>query len=254
MTDSRTASLPDICAVALAECFRGDGEIVANPIGPLPVIGGRLARATFAPDLMMTDGGALLIADDAAFEWTEGPTVEAYNPYRSMFEVCWGGRRHVVMGAVQLDAHGNQNLAAVGSDYARPTTQFVGFRGAPGNTINHATSYWIPNHSTRVFVETVDVVTGVGWHAFADDDAAGRLVDLRRVVTNLCVLDWDSPDRRLRLRSLHPGVTVDQVVAATGFELVVPDDVPITRLPTAAELDLLEVIDPTGVRANQVRQ
>lgn len=251
MTDSRTIALSDICAVALAECFRGDGEIVANPIGPLPVIGGRLARATFAPDLMMTDGGALLIADDAAFEWPEGPTIESYNPYRSMFEVCWGGRRHVVMGAVQLDAHGNQNLAAVGSDYARPTTQFVGFRGAPGNTINHTTSYWIPNHSTRVFVEAVDFVTGVGWDALDDD--AGHLVDLRRVVTNLAVLDWDTPDRRMRVRSVHPGVTVDQVVAATGFELAIPDDVPTTRLPTDEELRLLDAIDPGGVRASQVR-
>ena len=51
----------EVCAVALAECFRGDGEILANPIGTLPTIGGRLAKATFEPELVMTDGEALLV-------------------------------------------------------------------------------------------------------------------------------------------------------------------------------------------------
>jgi acyl CoA:acetate/3-ketoacid CoA transferase beta subunit len=251
MTASPDVTLADICVVAIAECFRGDGEIIANPIGPLPLIGGRLARAAFEPDLLLTDGEALLIADDAAFDWPDGPTVEAANPYRSMLEVCWWGRRHVMMGAVQIDSHGNQNLAAIGDDYARPAAQLIGFRGAPGNTINHATSYWIPNHSPRVFVEKVDVVTGVGWNRV--DGLDGRFVDLRRVVTNLCVLDWETPDRRMRLRSVHPGTTVADVVAATGFELVVPDEVPESRRPTAEELELLEVIDPERVRDRQIR-
>ena len=56
----------DVCAVAVADCFRGDGEILANPIGTIPMIGGRLARATWEPDLMMTDGEAALIANDQA--------------------------------------------------------------------------------------------------------------------------------------------------------------------------------------------
>src|SRR3546814_15709423 len=55
----------DVCVVAVAEAFRGDGEILANPIGTIPMIGGRLARATFEPELAMTDGEARLIADDA---------------------------------------------------------------------------------------------------------------------------------------------------------------------------------------------
>ena len=56
----------EVCVVAVAECFRGDGEILANPIGTIPMIGGRLARATFEPDLCMTDGEAALIANDRA--------------------------------------------------------------------------------------------------------------------------------------------------------------------------------------------
>ncbi len=240
----------DVCVVALAECFRGDGEIVANPIGTIPMIAGRLARATFAPLLMATDGEAALIANDGAFAWPEGRVVEYYNPYRSMFDVVWSGRRHVVMGATQIDPYGNQNFAAIGADYARPKTQLIGFRGAPGNTVNHATSYWVANHSPRVFVEKVDVVTGVGWdRAAAAGAGALEFLDLRRVVTNLAVLDFGGPDHRLRLVSVHPGVTVDDVVAATGFELARAGMIDQTRLPSDEELRLIrEVIDPGDQR------
>lgn len=243
-------SRADLCVVALAECFRGDGEIVANPIGTIPMIAGRLARATFEPDLMATDGEAALIANDEAFSWPTGKVVEYYNPYRSMFDVVWSGRRHVVMGATQIDPYGNQNFAAIGADYSTPKTQLIGFRGAPGNTVNHATSYWVANHSRRVFVERVDVVTGVGWdRAEAAGPAALEHFDLRRVVTNLCVLDFGGPGHHMRLVSVHPGVSVDDVVVATGFELAMAPSVEETRVPSDEELRLIrEVIDPTGQR------
>ena len=149
-----SATRADICCVAVAECFRGDGEIVANPIGTIPRIGGLLARLSFEPDLVMTDGEAMLTDADGH--------VEAWNPYRSMFDVVWSGRRHVIMGGSQLDPHGNHNFAAIG-DMKRPKAQLLGFRGAPGNTVNNVTSYWVPNHGPRVFVAKVDVVTGVGY-------------------------------------------------------------------------------------------
>ena len=252
-TSGSTGTRAEVCVTAIAECFRGDGEILANPIGTIPMIGGRLARASFEPDLLMTDGEALLIADDGAFEWPDGPTVESYNPYRAMFDIVWSGRRHVIMGASQIDRFGNQNFAAIG-DYGRPKAQLLGFRGAPGNTVNNSTSYWVPDHSPRVFVGRVDVVTGVGWdRARAAGPAATRFMDLRRVVTNLAVLDWETEECTMRLRSVHPGVTVDDVVSATGFELVVPDQVPETRVPSEAELELIRtVIDPEGRRDSEV--
>jgi acyl CoA:acetate/3-ketoacid CoA transferase beta subunit len=243
-----------VCAVEIAECFRGDGEIVANPIGTIPMIGGRLARASFEPDLVMTDGEAMLVANDEATDFSAGKIIETYNPYRSMFDVVWSGRRHVIMGGSQIDRHGNQNFAAVGGDYAQPKVQLLGFRGAPGNTVNHVTSYWVPNHGPQVFVEHVDVVTGVGYDRAAQLPASTRaLHEIRRVVTNLCTLDFDAPERCMRLRSLHPGVNVDEVVAATGFELVIPDDVPESREPTDDELRLLaEVIDVAETRYTEV--
>ena len=243
----------DVCVVAVAECFRGDGEILANPIGTIPMIGGRLARATFEPDLAMTDGEARLIADDAAFEWPGGPVVEHFKPYRHMFDWVWSGRRHVMMGATQVDRYGNQNIAAIGP-YDRPKVQLLGYRGAPGNTINDVTSYWVPNHSPAVVCESVDTVCGIGYDRAAQLGAAtARFHEIRRVVTNLCVLDFETPDRTMRLRSVHPGVTVDEAVAATGCELVVPDDVGESRLPTPGELELIDtVIDPAGARLREV--
>jgi acyl CoA:acetate/3-ketoacid CoA transferase beta subunit len=222
--------------VAVAECFRGDGEILANPIGTIPMIGGRLARATFEPDLLMTDGFAMLVDPDGA--------VEAWNPYRTMFDVVWSGKRHVMMGATQIDRFGNQNIAALG-DPLRPKVQLLGFRGAPGNTICDPTSYWVPRHSPKVFVEAVDVVTGIGW------DRGAR--EIRRVVSNLGVFDFEAPDHRMRLRSVHPGVTVEEVQEATGFELVIDDSLDETRPPTGEELRLLrEVLDPEGARDAEV--
>ncbi len=243
----------DVCVVAMAECFRGDGEILANPIGTIPMIGGRLARATFEPDLAMTDGEARLIANDEAFDWPRGKVVEHFNPYRQMFGWVWNGRRHVVMGGTQIDQYGNQNFAAIG-DYRQPRVQLLGYRGAPGNTINDTTSYWVPNHTPAVLCARVDTVCGIGYdRAAALGEWAARFHEIRHVVTNLAVLDFETPDHRMRLRSVHPGVTPAEVQDATGFELVVPEAVAETRLPTPDELELIDtVIDQGGLRFTEV--
>jgi acyl CoA:acetate/3-ketoacid CoA transferase beta subunit len=102
-----------------------------------------------------------------------------------------------------------------------------------------------------VFVPSVDFASGVGYDRATG--AAGKFHDLHRVVTNLAVLDFDSPDHAMRIASVHPGVTVDEVQEQTAFPLVVPDDVPITREPSDEELKLLrEVLDPKDVRAKEV--
>jgi acyl CoA:acetate/3-ketoacid CoA transferase beta subunit len=247
-------SRAEVCAAAIADCFARDGEILANPIGTLPVIGGRLAKATVAPELVMTDGEALLV-ENILPVGVDAPdkVVAGWNPYRTMFDVVWSGRRHVMMGASQIDKWGNQNFAFIG-DHAAPRTQLLGMRGAPGNTINDKTSYWIPAHSTRVFVPSVDVVSGVGYDRATDVGAPeNRFHELGHVVTNLCVCDFATPEHRLRLRSLHPGVSVDDVVAATGFGLAIADSVPETRLPTDDELRWIrEVIDPNGLGEQEV--
>jgi acyl CoA:acetate/3-ketoacid CoA transferase beta subunit len=244
----------EVCVVACADAFRGDGEIVANPIGTIPMLGGRLARATFEPDLLLTDGEALIVANDLPVGVPDAPKViEAWNPYRMMLEITWSGRRHVMMGATQIDRYGNQNIACIGP-LDTPKVQLLGFRGAPGNTINDPTSYWVPNHSPKVFVEHVDVVTGIGYDRAAELGAeAARFHRIPRVVSNLATFDFETPDHTMRLRSVHPGVTVDEVVAATGFELEIPDDVAESRAPTPEELLLIrDVLDPNDLRSKEV--
>lgn len=248
-----TPTLADVCVVACAEALRGDGEILASPIGVIPTLGARLAALTFEPDLVYTDGDALQLGAPIALG-ADGPkVVEAWMPFGKMFDVVWSGRRHVIMGATQIDRYGNQNIACIGP-WARPKAQLLGVRGAPGNTVNDPTSYWVPSHSTRVFVPAVDCVSGVGYdRAAAAGPTAQEFHEVRRVVSNLGVFDFETDDHAMRLRSVHPGVSVDAVVEATGFPLVVPDDVPTTRAPTDEDLRLLgEVLDPGGTREAEV--
>ncbi len=244
----------EVVAVACAEAWRGDGEIVASPFGTIPAIGARLARLTFAPDLVLTDGEAALMANTPSVSSARSDFVlEAWLPYRRVFDVVWSGRRHVMMMATQVDRFGNQNIACIGP-WAKPKAQLLGVRGAPGNTVNNPTSYWVPQHSTRVFVETVDCVSGVGYdRAAAAGPSASAHHEIRRVISNLGVFDFETPNHSMQLRSVHPGVTVDQVVEATGFSLVVPADEPETRAPTDDELRLLrEVLDPHGLRDGEL--
>ncbi|MEU9169459.1 CoA-transferase [Streptomyces sp. NPDC048420] len=235
-----TVTRSEYCVIACADAWRGAGEIVASPMGLIPSVGARLARRTFSPDLLLTDGEAMLVRDDG--------TVEGWLPYRQHLALVTGGRRHVMMGASQIDRYGNQNISCIG-DWARPKRQLLGVRGAPVNTLNNPTSYWVPRHSRRVFVEKVDMVCGVGYdHA---DGAPHHRIP--RVVSDLGVFDFATPDHAMRLASVHPGVTVEEVSEATGFELVVPDEVPYTREPTAQELRLIrEVIDPGNTRSREV--
>lgn len=239
------ATRAEVCAVACAEMFRGDGEIVAAAVaGTTPALGARLARATFAPGLLTTDGGPRLTAEPVPLGAPAG-VVEGWLPFRDHLWLVLNGRRHVWLGPSQLDRYGNCNISHIGSDPARPRSQLLGARGAPGNSRINSTSFWIPRHSTRVFVERVDFVSGPG-----NDRGA---FDLRGVVTNLAVLDFQTPDGRMRLRSVHPGVSVEQVVANTGFDLVVPASVPETRPPTDEELRIMrEILDPRGLREREV--
>jgi acyl CoA:acetate/3-ketoacid CoA transferase beta subunit len=248
----------EVCSVAVAEAFRGDGEILASCFGTVPAIGARLAKSTFEPDLMLTDGIASAVADVIPVSGPgasdlDAAVVEAWLPFRRIFDLLWSGRRHVMMVASQIDRYGNQNFACIGP-HEKPKAQLLGMRGAPGNTINHRTSYWVPNHSNRVFVEKVDVVSGVGYdRAAALGERSARFHDIHRVVSNLGVFDFETPDHSMRLASLHPGVTLEEVVENTGFELVVGSDVPETRHPSDEELRIIrEVLDPEGFASREV--
>ncbi|MFG2826726.1 CoA-transferase subunit beta [Streptomyces sp. NPDC048434] len=240
-----TTTRAEYCVIACADAWRDNGEVLASPMGLIPSIGARLAKHTFSPDLLLTDGEAMIVGLDGS--------AEGWLPYRQHLTMVTGGRRHVMMGASQLDRFGNQNISCIG-DWQRPARQLLGVRGAPVNTLNNPVSYWVPKHSKRVFVEKVDMISGVGYDsAAAAGPSATRYHRIPRVVSDLGVFDFETADRAMRLASVHPGVTVEEIQEATGFPLALPGEVPRTREPTAIELRLIRtVLDPEGRRNGEV--
>src|SRR5258705_8966234 len=196
-----SVSRPEVCAVACAELFRDAGEIMVSPMATMVSIGARLARLTFSPDILLTDGEAQLLADTPAIGAVGA--IEGWMPFGRVFETLSWGRRHVVMGANQIDRYGNQNLSAFGP-LQQPTRQMFGVRGAPGNTINHATSYWVGNHSKRVFGDSVDIVSGIGWDKDDAGNPAFRFVNVYRVASNLRVFRLSGPHHPMAARPPHP--------------------------------------------------
>ena len=243
-------SRAEVCVIACAELFRDAGEIMVSPMTTIVSIGARLARLTFAPDILLTDGEAQLLAETPAIG--APGAFEGWMPFGRVFETLAWGRRHVVMGANQVDRYGNQNLSAFGP-LQHPTRQMFGVRGAPGNTINHATSYFVGSHSKRVFCESVDVVSGIGWDKVDPDNPAYRFVDVKQVVSNLGVFDFGGPGHTMRAVSLHPGVTPDMVRENTSFEVHGLDEAGSTRLATGEELEIIKRIDPKGLRDKEVK-
>ena len=243
----------EYCAVAIADCFADDGEIMGSPMGLLPTLGARLAKNTSNPRLMLTDGEARILRGTPPLGQS-ADVVEGWMPFRLVLEsIVTYGKRHVMMGATQIDRHGNQNISAIGP-WDQPTRQLLGVRGAPGNTVNNKTSYWVPKHSPRVVVEQVDIVSGVGYaRAEAAGSAATKHHGVYRLVTNLGVFDFSGPGHTLHVVSVHPGVTLEEIREASGCEVHADADVPQTRTPTTEELTLIrELLDPRKLREREV--
>ncbi len=245
-------TLAELCICAAAEAWRGAGEVLASGLGVVPRLAAGLAKLTFSPDLLMTDAEALLVSEPVPIGRRDGYRlrVEGWMPFRRVFDVVWSGRRHAMTMPTQIDRYGQTNISFIG-DPARPKVQLLGVRRIPGNTINHPCSFFIPTHTPRVFVERVDMASGVGYDPERwKEGVRADFRALRLVVTNLAVLDFEGPRNAMRIRSLHPGVTTAQVQEQTGFPLAVAPAVDTTATPTHDQLRIIrEVLDPHDVRA-----
>jgi glutaconate CoA-transferase, subunit B len=251
------ASLAELCIVACSEAFRDNGEVVATGVGPVPRLAAGLAKLTHAPELMMTDGEAYLVEQPVPL----GPRgyydrqAAGHLPFSRFFDsAVWTGRRHAMVTPTQIDRFGQINLSQLGGTHKQPKTQMLGVRGFPGNTIYHPNSFFFPSHTARVFVAgEVDMVSGVGYNP-AKRIPGGNYsaVDLRSIVTNLCVMDFGGPGHAVRVVSLHPGVSFAEVQEATGFELVdaVAGETP---LPSTEQLAIIASLDPHGIRAGVIK-
>jgi glutaconate CoA-transferase subunit B len=159
-----------------------------------------------------------------------------------------------MVGPTQLDRFGQANISCIG-DYAKPKSMMLGVRGYPGNSISHANSFFVPAHSTRVFKDgECDMVSSIGYNpARLPKGYSLDEVDIRLVITDLCVMDFRGPGHQLRLRSLHPGISVEQVQQNTGFPVFVPDDVVTTPAPTGEQLAVIRRLDPHNLRARELK-
>ena len=250
-------SLAELIIVAASEAWRGNGEILASGIGVLPRLGASLAKLTHTPELMMTDGEAFLTEDPIPLgpRGDYVPKFSNWMTYGRVFDVVWSGRRHAMTGPTQIDRWGQSNLSCLGPDYKKPKVQMLGVRGLPGNSMNHINSHFVPAHSKRVFVEgEVDMVSSIGYKMDRYPEGANTSsVDLRLIVTDLCIMDFGGPERAIQVRFLHPGITFEQVQEATGFPLLRSPQMTTTPEPTAEQLAIIARLDPNNLRAQQLK-
>ncbi len=247
--------LADLVITAAAQAWRDAGEIIATGIGPIPRLAASLAKRTFAPDLLLTDAEIYYRTEPVPLgPRTTEPTIEGWAPYARMFDMLWSGHRHAMVAPVQLDRFGQVNISVIG-DHARPKSAMLGARGFPGNSVHHPNSFFFPQHTKRAFVAgEVDFVCSAGYNpARFPEGRLPKWLDLRLIITNLAVLDFGGPDHAVRVRSLHPGVTFEQVQDNTGFPLVRPERIPQTPTPTSAEIAIIAALDPAGVRHTIVK-
>lgn len=241
----------EIMSYALSKHLK-DGEVaIMGAFSAIPMLACRLAQMTHAPNLSYITGGSgavnpllePLIAsscDDRLLK------AECILPLSDVID--FEARTEIDIffaGGLQIDERGNCNLIGVG----KPGE--IKFRG-PGSVglpfLSRARRYAIyaMSHSARTFVEKVDFISGPGFVEGKNFPSDGPSL----VVTPLCVMDFHS--ERMRLISLHPGVTIDDVKQNTGFELQVSEKVFDTELPTEEEQELMREIDPLGVARNSL--
>ena len=183
-------------------------------------------------------------------DWRQAKYAESYYIHHEVFD-AFDKITHVFsIGALQIDPYGNSNLIGVGKDPKR--LKFRG-PGAVGTTsaANDLDRYYlfVAAHDKRIFVEKCDFISTVGW---GEGKAHRKKLGLpgggpRYCITPLGIMDFEEESKSMRLHSLHPGVSRQQVIDNTGFQLIIPDKVPVTEPPTAEELRILrERIDGDG--------
>ncbi|HKN55576.1 MAG TPA: CoA-transferase subunit beta [Amycolatopsis sp.] len=250
-------SADEMMSVAAARALR-DGMSCFVGIG-LPSKAANLARRTHAPQLTLIYESGCIGAKPSRLPLSigDGELAETADAVVSVPEVFnyWlqPGRIDVgFLGAAQLDKFGNINTTVIGSDYHDPKVRLPGAGGAPEIAASCREVFLVLRQSTRAFVEKVDFVTSFG-HGTGKGDRErlglpGRGPTL--VVTDLGLLRPDPETAELTLTELHPGVELEQAVAATGWKLKVADDLGITPVPTEQELTLLRELEGrTGVAA-----
>ncbi|HYS36886.1 MAG TPA: CoA-transferase [Pseudonocardiaceae bacterium] len=232
--------------IAAARTLR-DGMVCFVGIG-LPSTAANLARRTHAPGLVLIYESGTIGAKPGHLPLSigDGVLAETADSVVSVPEVFnyWlqPGRVDVgFLGAAQLDRFANINTTLVGDDYVHPRVRLPGAGGAPEIAASCREVVVVVRQSTRAFVAKVDFVTSVGHGSGPGDRARLGLKGAgpRKVITDLGVLEPDPDTCELVLTQLHPGATVEQAKAATGWPLLVREPLPTTESPAEDELKVL---------------
>ena len=231
-----------------------NGDVVFIGTG-LPMVAALLAKRTHAPGAKIVfeagfiDSNARDIAlsiADSRLGWRASGAIGLLETLGLMLQ---GGHVDVgFVGAAQIDEFGNINTTYIGS-FEKPSVRLPGSGGGNDIVSSAKRIVVIMTHEKRKMVKKLDYLTSPG---YLDGPKAREKAGLigggpSLIVTNLCQMDFDQEKKRIRLATLHPGVTVEQVLENSGFDLITPKNVPVTDLPTCEELDLLRAIDPTGI-------
>ncbi|MFT5608180.1 MAG: glutaconate CoA-transferase subunit B [Parvicella sp.] len=251
-------SLAELMICAASTAFDNDGEVLATGIGVIPRLAATLSMSTKNRDLMMTDSEAYLLSEPNPIGPRGDDFIqrnETWMGFSRIFDNVWSRKRHAMIGPTQIDQFGQSNISALGSDYDKPKIQMLGVRGLAGNSISHANSFFVPSHNKRVFVANeCDVVCSIGYNPERLPKGYQLdAVDIRLVITDICVMDWQGPNHQLRLVSVHSGVSVDEVIEKTGFAIHVDDNTPTTSAPTPEQLAIIAKFDPHNIRAKQLK-
>ena len=250
MTDTNynTAELVAIMSARFLE----DGKIVFGGAG-MPLISCILAQKTHAPRLtILFEGGVIgphVQAGKLPPSTNEQRAARQANMLMSITDILLLQQRGYVdygfLGGAQIDQYGNLNSSFIG-DAANPKVRLPGTGGA--NDIASLASKILVamHHEKKRFVKKVDFITTPGYLSGGDSrEKAGMPVGgTYKVITHLGIFGFDEKTRRMRLESLHPGATVEEVKDRTGFDLVIPDKIQHTKSPTAEELRILRELDP----------
>jgi glutaconate CoA-transferase, subunit B len=259
MSATAECTLDELVVAALAREFGNDTCAFNGAVSFVPVTALLLARATHAPDLTWVAGSIAVDPQPdeipestlASTMWSGATMLQA--SVADFWAYAQSGRLNsFCFRGAQIDAFGNVNNTVIG-DYDHPKIRLPGGGGmADLGCLVPRIYLWSTTHDTRTFVERLDFRSGLGWGDGGDHrERLGLTGGPVVCVTNLAVLDFHPESRRMRLRSVHPGVTVDEVVAATGFELVIEGAVPETPAPSTEVVEVIRRVDPTGARKRE---
>jgi glutaconate CoA-transferase subunit B len=242
----------EMMTVAAARALR-DARSCFVGIG-LPSTAANLARAVHSPDLVLIYESGTIGAKPYRLPLSigDGILAETADTVVSVPEVFnyWlqPGRVDIgFLGAAQLDRMANINTTVIGTDYRRPKVRLPGAGGAPEIAASCREVIVVVRQSKRTFVDRVDFVTSVGFGEGPGDRERHGLTGAgpQLVITDLGILRPDPATCELTLTQLHPGVTIDQARAATGWDLTVASELTETEPPTEAELAVLRRLTAT---------